>query len=76
MIYRFLDVRRVKEVGADLIDRNDDLAQRTNQQLDIGFTIKRKLVYDVYDTDKIKMFHRGVGIVFSRNHATHHAKLR
>ena len=59
----FLDVRRVKEVGAELIDPYDDLAQRTDQQLDIGFATKNKLgilVHDGYNTNKIKLFYCGV----------------
>lgn len=38
----FLDIRRVKEVGAELIDPYD-LAQRTDQQLGIGFATKNKV---------------------------------
>jgi len=67
----------VKEVGAELIDPYDDLAQRTDQQLDIGFATKNKLgilVHDGYDTNKIKLFYRGVrsfyveALTYARSH--------
>ena len=60
---RFLNVRRVKEVGAELIDYNDDLAKVTNAGLDIGFATKielNKLIEDGCDMNKIARFYDGV----------------
>ena len=60
---RFLNVRRVKEVGVELIDYNDDLAKVTNTGLDIGFTTRtelQKLIEDGYDMNIIERFYHGV----------------
>ena len=46
---RFLDVKRVKVMGAQAIDYDSDLAKKTNEQMDIGFTTRtalRKLIDD------------------------------
>lgn len=60
---RFLDMKKVKEVGAELIDFEDDLVKKSDKQLDIGFTTKTalaKLTEEGHDARKIQQFYTGV----------------
>ena len=60
---RFLDVKQVKEMGAQAIDYDNDLAKKTDEQLDIGFTTRtvlRKLIDDGHDMNKVRQFFIGV----------------
>ena len=60
---RFLSVSKVKEIGAEKIDWEDEETKKCDQQLDIGFTTKSvlaKLIDEGHDSHKIQQFYRGV----------------
>jgi len=56
---RFLDVKKIKEVGAKLVDYEDDQVKKADAQLDIGFMTKvllAKLTDEGHDLHMIKKF--------------------
>lgn len=60
---RFLDVRKVKEVGAELINYNEDSVRIIDTKLDIGFSTRVKLnrlVEEGHDPNAISRFYGGV----------------
>lgn len=60
---RFLSVSKVKEIGAEKIDWEDEETKKCDKQLDIGFTTKSvlaKLIDEGHDPRKIQQFYRGV----------------
>ena len=64
---RFLDVKRVKVMGAQAIDYDSDLAKKTNEQMDIGFTTRtalRKLIDDGHGMNKVRQLFSGIRLFY------------
>lgn len=63
----FLDVKRVKEMGAQAIDYENDLAKKTDEQLDTSFTTRivlKKLTDDGHDMNKVREVFGGARLFY------------